>query len=124
MKKYQTAAAALVILFLLGIGAVYYFVWKPGKPYGDPFWSPNRQYYLQKFSNLTVSRFQPAMPGQGSDAIEGYIRLFDKDGNLLDEIFITYLARDIKPVWAEKKIYIIGVSELDDAPWILPSSAE
>lgn len=55
--------------------------------------------------------------------IDGYIRIFDKDGNLLNERFV-YFIRDVKPVWSGNKVYLMGVDEMDDDPWILPTSAE
>jgi hypothetical protein len=63
------------------------------------------------------------MPGQGSDAIDGYIRLYDGNGSLIHERFETFI-RDIKPLWAKEKVYLMGVKEMDNDPWILPTSSE
>ncbi len=72
---------------------------------------------------MTLSKFIPAMPGQGSDMIDGYVRIFDKDGNLISERFV-YFIRDVEPVWSGNKVYLMGVAEMDSDPWILPTSAE
>ena len=122
MKRYQKIFVFLAVL-LFGVGTFCYFVWKKGTPYQTAFWSPNNQYYVQKYSNLTPSRFIPAMPGQGSDTIDGYVRLFDKNGKLIDEVFVTFI-RDVEPVWVGNKVYLTGVAEMDDNPWILPASSE
>jgi hypothetical protein len=63
------------------------------------------------------------MPGQGSDAIDGYIRLYDKNGKLIDERFADFI-RDVEPIWAGNKVYLMGVEEMDDDPWILPTTSE
>lgn len=63
------------------------------------------------------------MPGQGSDSIDGYIRLYDRNGNPVHERFEIFI-RDIKPLWAGEKVYLMGVKEMDDNPWILPANSE
>jgi hypothetical protein len=119
--KRRTLAAAAVLLACIAVGG--FFLWKRGTPYQQPYWSPNREYYIQKYSNLMPSQLTPGMPGHGSDAIGGYIRLYNKSGRLLHERLQTF-SRDVEPVWAGDKVYLKGVAEMDGAPWVLPSSAE
>jgi len=121
MKRYQKILLCAVCL-LVCAGMASYFLWKRGTPYSSPDWSPNGQYYIQRYRVVTISGFIPSTPGNGSDNIEGYVRLFDKEGNCLEEVFISYLVREMRPVWHGNKVY--AVSELDDKPWILPSSSE
>src|SRR6266700_700832 len=100
--------------------AAGYHAWKKGEPYQDRYWSSNRQYYVQKFSNLSFSRFVDVMPGQGSDGIDGYIRLYHKKGTLLNEHFAFFI-RDMEPLWVNNMVYAIrGSSYWDDHPWKLP----
>ena len=113
----------LTVPVFVGAGLLLVFFWKQGTPYQQPYWSPNGKYYVQKYSNLTLSRVPPAMPGQGSDAIDGYIRLYDTDGRLLHERFGRFI-RDVKPVWAGNKVYLMGIEEMDNDPWLLPNSSE
>jgi hypothetical protein len=122
MKKYRKLLLTFVLLLFV-IGAASFFFWKKGTPYQQPFWSPNGQYYVQKYSNITFSRFVSTMPGQGSDATDGYIRLYDKNGKLIHQRF-AYFIRDVKPIWAGNKVYLMGVEEMDNDPWILPATAE
>jgi hypothetical protein len=122
LKKYRKLLLTFAIV-LFGFGAASFFFWKKGTPYQQPYWSPNGQYYVQKYSNLTLSRFVSTMPGQGSDAIDGYIRLFDKNGKLLHERF-AYFIRDVRPIWAGNKVYLMGVENMDNDPWILSTSSE
>lgn len=100
-----------------------YFVWKQGTPYQPRYYSPNRQYYIQKYHNISFSGFMVAMPGQGSDMIDGYIRLYDQNDHMLYERFETFI-RDIEPVWAGEKVFLMGVADMDNDPWILPHSSE
>ena len=92
--------------------------WKQGVPYDAPNWSPDNCFYVQKFRTWT---YHVAMPGQGSDSADGYVRLFDHDGKLIAERFATFF-RDVKPVWAPGKVYLMGVNDMDDHPWLLPNS--
>jgi len=122
MKKYYKPLLTFALLLCV-IGAASFFFWKQGTPYQQPYWSPNGQYYVQKYSNVMLSRFASTMPGQGSDAIDGYIRLYDKNGKLIHERFEAFI-RDVKPTWAGSKVYLMGVKEMDDDPWILPNTSE
>jgi hypothetical protein len=122
MKKYHKLLLSIALLLCV-TGAASFFFWKKGTPYQRPYWSPNSQYYIQKYSNLTPSRFIPTMPGQGSDAINGYIRVYDKNGKLIHERFAEFI-RDVEPIWAGNKVYLLGVEEMDNDPWILPSTSE
>jgi hypothetical protein len=63
------------------------------------------------------------MLGHGSDRINGYIRLYDKDGRLIDERFVFFI-RDIDPLWAGTRVHLRGVADMDTNPWILPHSSE
>ncbi len=119
MKSYKKALLVSISIILV----LCFLIWKKGTPYGERYWSPNGRYYVQKYSNLTPWRLLPVMPGQGSDAIDGYIRLFDKNGTLIHEHFETFI-RDIQPVWAGKEVYLMGVAEMDNDPWLLPDSSE
>jgi len=121
MKRHKKLLAAAGLLVLIGVLGFLY--WKRGTPYQGRYWSPNRQYYVQKYSNATLSRFFMHGPGQGSDAIDGYIRLYDKNGRLIHETFQSFI-RDTEPVWAGKEVYLMGVAEMDNHPWLLPTSSE
>lgn len=115
-------SAALGGVLLLGALAAFW-AWHRGEPYGAPQVSPNGRFFVQKYSNLTWSRFIPGMPGHGSDGIDGYIRLYDRDGHLLHEWFQTFL-RDVEPVWSGDRLYLMGMEDRRDLPYRLPRSAE
>lgn len=120
MKRYQKIFLILSV-FLICAGTILFYLWKRGTPYQTPFYSPNGQYYAQKYHNITLSSFAPAMPGNGSDNIDGYIRIYDKDGNLLYEKFYTYLVGH-EVHWHRNTVFVMGSA--DDEIWTLPSSAE
>lgn len=117
-RRFVAVAALLCIAVIAG-----FFYWKQGTPYQQPFWSPNREYYVQKYSNFMPSRLVPGMPGHGSDAIGGYIRLYDKNGKLLHERLQEF-TRDIEPQWAGNKVYLKGIADMDSNPWMLPGNSE
>ena len=113
----------LLLLLVVAAVAVSFHLWHSGSPYQDRYYSPNGQYYIQKYHNLSLNSFRTAMPGQGSDMIDGYIRLYDSRGRLLHERFATFI-RDIEPVWGGRKLFLMGIAEMDDDPWILPTSSD
>lgn len=118
MNKRRAVTSLWIALFL---GACLYGWWR-GSPYLGPYHSPNGQYYIQKYHNISLSSFAVGMPGQGSDRIDGYIRLYDRSGRLLAERFTT-MVRDVEPVWAGDAVYLMGVAEMDTSPWRLPTPA-
>lgn len=119
--RYKYSLMILVVVVVLGVSG--YLRWKEGVLYQGRFYSPNYAYYVQKYTNPTFRRLTGAMPGQSSDMVDGYIRLFAADGTLLQERFETFI-RDIEPVWADSAVYLRGVEEMDNAPWLLPTSSE
>ena len=106
----------LVLLFMM------LYAWYQGTPYQERFHSPNKAYYVQKYKTLSLNNFRVAMPGQGSDSVDGFIRLYNQQGNLLHQRYETFI-RDIEPVWSGQNIFLMGVEEMDNNPWVLPSSS-
>jgi hypothetical protein len=119
MKGRKTSLLVVVVL-LVGVAAGV--LWKRDTPYQAPYWSPNRQYYVQKYARSSRLPL-PTLPGQGSDAVDGYIRLYDNKGTLIHERSESFI-RDIEPLWSGNKVYLRGVTEMDNNPWILPSSSQ
>jgi hypothetical protein len=111
----------LVVACLLIVVAFRF--WKAGTPFQARAWSPNQRYYVQKYANWGPSCIVPAGPGQGSDTVGGYVRLYSRDGRMLHERFARF-SRDIQPVWSREKVYLLGIPETESAPWILPDSSE
>ena len=111
----------MVALGLVAIVFAGFVYWKQGEPYQTAYRSPNGEYYIQKYT--VAMPFGMAGPGQGSDAAGGYIRLFNRSGKMLHERRQDFF-RDIRPVWAREKVYLLGIAEMDNDPWILPSSSE
>lgn len=93
--------------------------------YQERFWSPNRQYYMQKYRTFSILPV-PSMPGQGSDSVDGYIRIHDKDGKVIHERYYTFI-RDTEAIWVRNEVILMGGgvthSENEDG-LILPTAAE
>ena len=119
MTRFKRFAAVAALVLAAAIGS--FQIWKRGTPYGPVYRSPNGEYHVQKYSNWMLPYV--AGPGQGSDAIGGYIRLFRRDGTLVHERFQSF-TRDVEPVWSREKVYLKGIADMDTNPWILPSSSE
>jgi hypothetical protein len=113
MRKSRRSITVVALLVAVAAGLTGLDWWKRGTPYQEPFWSPNRQYYVQKYSNWVPVVVQGSR--RGSDAIDGYIRLYDSTGNLIAERFETFV-RDVEPLWVGDKVYLKGVAEMDADP--------
>lgn len=95
------------------------------EPYQERFWSPNREYYMQKYQTFTVFPV-PSMPGQGSDSVDGYIRIHDKAGKVIHERYYTFI-RDTEAIWVRNEVVLMGggvTHSEDDGGLILPTAAE
>ena len=120
MRRIPRSTIVVVLVVAVGIGSIA-VLWKRGTPYQEPFWSPNRQYYVQKYANWTPVLVQGSR--RGSDAIDGYIRLYDRNGELIAERFATFV-RDVEPLWVGDKVYLKGVAAMDADPWLLPGPVD
>lgn len=121
MTATHWAVAALVLALLALLAG--FLTWRRGTPWQPPESSPNGLYYVQKYATWSPRVFLPAGPGQGSDGVSGFLRLFTRDGRLLAERWAPFL-RDVRPVWAGDRVFLLGIPELEDAPWILPGPAD
>ena len=117
----RTLLRLVLLTAIGGAGYLGFLSWKAGTPFGDRKWSPNRHYYVQTYNNWKFSSLWFAMPGQGSDGLGGYVRLFDQHDHLLAERFVSF-SRDVEPIWDDRQVFLLdGVDE--DPPWPLPDSA-
>ena len=93
---------AAVMVAVIAAAILAYF-WRQGTPYQDRFYSPNGQFYIQKYS--TGGSFRGASVGGGSDMIDGYIRIYSSDGRLIHEQFHTFI-RDMNPTWSDREVFL------------------
>jgi hypothetical protein len=119
----RLALLAGLVLLASVAGAVAFTFWRQGRPYGAAEFSPNGRYYVQKYANWTPRSQWPVGPGQGSDRLSGYVRLFSRSGELLQERFVPH-SRDVRPVWSGRTVYLLGVPALENEPWTLPEPGE
>ena len=113
---------ALTLAFLGLLGCLLFSWWKPGRPFDQRIWSPNRHYYVQKYDNWKPRSCVPGLPGHGSDNLGGYIRLYDAGDRLVGERFVSF-SRDVVPVWDKRSVYLLGV-EMEVEPFVLSESSE
>ena len=118
-KSIWIARITIMVLPILTTFAGYK-VWHTGSAYGDREYDESGQYYFQRYSTIGSSAFQMSMPGGGSDSIDGFIRLYDSKGNLLNEYFTVYLL-GIKPTWLDNSLWLMGTS--DEITWPLQTQA-
>lgn len=119
LRKRQNWLVYLVVVVAL-LMTIYMgsLTWRASAtPFGAKKESPDGKYYIQFYSVWTLSRLAFTAPGQGSDNIDGFIRLYNHEGKLLEETFRTYLVAYSKVVWTEDSVFFLG----DGPSWRLPA---
>ena len=76
--------------------------------------SPDGNYRIEFYSVWTPGFM--FIPGQGSDGIDGFVRLKHKDGRLIAETFRTYLY-GCEIAWDKESVHLFGGDMVD---WKLP----
>ena len=59
--------------------------------WGERKYSPDNEFYIEYYSVFTFKSLLPVTPGNGSDNIDGYIRLYNKNEELLKEVYMDFL---------------------------------
>ena len=104
-------AVAVSLTITAIILAIAFYGWRSqGEIVGDPIYDPTGEYFVEKFAlKIGMNPFSVVMPGNGSDNVDGFIRLRSKEGKLLDEAFVTFLyGTDAE--WSDGVYYIYGGS--------------
>ncbi|QEI09019.1 hypothetical protein FXN63_26610 [Pigmentiphaga aceris] len=103
---------ALIVLVVLAMLWPAYSLFYAGVPYRERNYSPNGQFYAQKFRLYSWDSWIPrmGMPGGGSDYlyyIDGYVRVYTAAGKLLGEIKMGAVPiADIH--WAGDALVVMG----------------
>jgi len=108
---------AVTVALLLCIGV--YRMWRSSATL-IPGWtshSPDGRFRIEFYRVWTMSGWLGTPPGQGSDAIDGFIRLYRSDGTLLQETYRNFL-RGYEPRWSDDEAYFPG----DGPVWKLPET--
>lgn len=108
----RIAVMALPLLTIVG----GYKIWYSGSAYGGREYDESGQYYFQRYATIGPSAFRISMPGGGSDNIDGFVRLYDSKGNLMNEYFTVFLL-GIQPTWLDDSFWLMGTS--DEINWPL-----
>ena len=105
--------ARMIVLIAIAI-LVANTIWKRGSPFGKPCYSPNHDYYVQRYQNLNLIALLVGigMPGQGSDSFVGYSRLYDRKGKLMHEIFGD-LVHGPSPLWLDTEVTLYAGNDYD-----------
>jgi hypothetical protein len=103
-------ALVLLMLLVLAWGAWRLFV--VGVPFEDRNYSPNGQFYAQKFRVYRWDSWVPrmSMPGGGSDYlyyIDGYVQIHTAAGVLLGEIPMDGIPMT-EIMWAGNAVVVMG----------------
>lgn len=78
------------------------------KPFGEKVYSEDGRYYGQRYEVFTWNKLMMTSPGNGSDKVDGFIRLYDaKTDELLREKFVTFLVA-YELHWSDGALYTLG----------------
>ena len=115
--KVKLFSAILITLASATVACLGYRAWhSSATPYGARQYSPDGKYYVQHWQVWTPSRLLFVTPGNGSDRLDGFIRLHSADGKIVREKFVTFL------VGSEVRIYddvVYGMSSDLNIDWKL-----
>ncbi|MFC5474536.1 hypothetical protein [Paraherbaspirillum soli] len=121
---------SLIFITLLVLASCFiYFRWHEGAPYDDKEYSPNKEFYFQRFKVFSLGEWIPGirMPGQGGDALysmNGYVRVYSSDDKFIGEIYAR--AMPIAEIfWLDNKLIVnTGAGAMDGGIIKLPKDAE
>ena len=118
-RKIRVITIAIAVTIALGFGA--YGLWRSSATL-IPEWtsySPDGRFRIEFYRVWTTSGLLFTPPGNGSDNIDGFIRLYRSDGTLLQETYRSFLVA-YEPRWSDDEAYFLG----DGPIWKLPKSPE
>ena len=86
----------LFILIALPVLAYFsYENWHEGTPYGEKQYSPNKEFYYQRYKIFSIEEWIPyaSSPRGFSGGINGYVRGYTADGDYIGEVFANGIPR-------------------------------
>ena len=115
--KSRVRIVIFLTLVCLGVGVFIHAKWKASAKLIPDMTqvSPEGNYRLE-FYSVWTPKFM-FMPGQGSDSIDGFVRLKHRDGRLIKETFRTYLY-GCETSWDEDSVALLGE---DFVEWKFPN---
>ena len=122
---------SLFILIALPVLAYFsYENWHEGTPYGEKQYSPNKEFYYQRYKVFTIDDLIPFMPlpGGGSDSlfyVDGYVRAYTAAGDFIGEAYAHGMPMATKSWWRNKLAVMDGEESGKDGEGIiiLPGSS-
>ncbi|MDY7546258.1 hypothetical protein QN379_08585 [Glaciimonas sp. Gout2] len=95
MAKIKIKIKIKWIFILIALPVLAYFTyknWHEGTPYGEKQYSPNKEFYYQRYKVFTIEEWIPyvPMPGGGSDSlfyVDGYVRGYTANGDFIGEAY-------------------------------------
>ncbi|KAF3997385.1 hypothetical protein [Glaciimonas immobilis] len=118
------------LLFITILPLMMYLIyskWHEGTPYGKKIYSPNNEFYYQRYRVFTPEEWVPfALPGSaGFSDKDGYVRAYSADGKLIGEVFADGVPRAVV-FWTDDVLAVMDGSRNNygDGRIQLPSTAE
>ena len=121
------------LFILIALPVLAYFTyknWHEGTPYGGKKYSPNKEFYYQRYKVFTIDEWIPyvPMPGGGSDSlfyVDGYVRVYTAAGDFVGEAYANGMPM-AHVFWARNKLIVMdgeNNANDDEGIIILPRSS-
>jgi len=117
----STIFVGIAVFVVLIVGVYVWFPFISRFLFGEQVWnppdySPDRRFRLEFWQICTFRSWLPTTPGNGSDNVDGFVKLVDADGKVIAEKYIVGL-KFCEPRWLDHEVIFLGDN---DAGWKLP----
>lgn len=115
LKKFKIGILAIILILVITLVSLGIYTYR-GSYLGEES-SPNKAYSLRYYSTINPLKMFWSMPG-GSSCKPRWIRLYDKSGAKLNELYTTDCALEMPINWLDKELILPDGNTI----WNLPGS--
>ncbi|MGS0742050.1 hypothetical protein ACVBEF_09485 [Glaciimonas sp. GG7] len=104
------------LIFIIILSLMFYLIyykWHEGTPYGEKKYSPNKEFYFQRYQVWTIDESTPIFLFFRYYHAHGYIRAYTAEGKFIGEVFTTRLG-EAYVFWMDAYLNVMDGVNHDD----------